>query len=581
MSFSKIKEQNLFLLKKRFPPLAERIEKGETDTFLENKTIQMMNAKNGDPTLKVNNKWVYSSYNPTKEAQTLLAEIPNNSELFLFFSFGLGYLPLAIANRYFLNPETQKAFPILIVEPDIALLQFALNHIDLAPLLSYPELCFITGKEPFSLLDTLAHYNTPYIYLFKTPLLTQLQSDFFQSCQTLLYQYQDHWEVNLNTSKSFSDVWTRNLFKGIKYIQENKVAHYPVKNLFGQFKDEECLILCAGPSLDSYKNEIKKFKKRGTIITVDTALTFCKENEIEPDFIFISDCQYWNIRHLDFAKVEKCRIITELTVDSHLFKLKPIAFYLYQSRIPLYNAIRPFLPQWGELATGGSVATTAFDFAIHAGFKTIFLAGLDLSYPDNKTHYKGSRFENRTLQLTTQIDSIEKSNFSLLHHETILNAFTTCKNTVKSDSRMLIYRDWFVRHIEANKGNFYRLGKKGIEITGMIDIEKLPPLPEKGESGREKEIFKEAECEPLPDFSPAFFELMEMEKKFLIERQFHLTGVEQNRHPLSAFLWIRGWDFFHNEENSIEEKTKFLETVSKDLKAKIKVLINKNNEKES
>lgn len=46
--------------------------------------------------------------------------------------------------------------------------------------------------------------------------------------------------------------------------------------------------------------------------------------------------------------------------------------------------------RWGDVATGGSVATNAFSLLYKIGLKTIILVGQDLALTGNKSHADGT-----------------------------------------------------------------------------------------------------------------------------------------------------------------------------------------------
>lgn len=58
--------------------------------------------------------------------------------------------------------------------------------------------------------------------------------------------------------------------------------------------------------------------------------------------------------------------------------------------------------RWGEVDTGGSVATNAFSLLYKIGLKTIILVGQDLALTGNKTHADGT-FEEKMPEIDTKI----------------------------------------------------------------------------------------------------------------------------------------------------------------------------------
>lgn len=58
--------------------------------------------------------------------------------------------------------------------------------------------------------------------------------------------------------------------------------------------------------------------------------------------------------------------------------------------------------RWGDVATGGSVATNVFSLLYKIGLKTIILVGQDLALTGNKSHADGT-FEEKCQKSIQQI----------------------------------------------------------------------------------------------------------------------------------------------------------------------------------
>ena len=89
--------------------------------------------------------------------------------------------------------------------------------------------------------------------------------------------------------------------------------------------------------------------------------------------------------------VEKIPMVTTLNANPEILNYHrgmKIFFdesYRFAEKIIMKSGLR-----WGEVDTGGSVATNAFSLLYKIGLKTIILVGQDLALTGNKTHADGT-----------------------------------------------------------------------------------------------------------------------------------------------------------------------------------------------
>ena len=546
-------DNNIALLKKRFTSLAEEIEKASHDPH-----FLIQESKETYATLSYKNKRVYSSYFPSKEIARELEKLQDNIQLIAIFGFGLGYLATAFASHFLSSKNTtatsNKNWPIILcIEPSFSRLKSALCYIDIAPLLEYPQLLFSTTTDIDTFLETIIYCNTPFIQIFKTAAIYETQQELFSSFIKSIHNYQDNWEVNINTTNAFHISWIKNSFSNIKRLQnispsknENKISVRGVKNLFNLFSGATCLLVAAGPTLDEQLPLLQYCKDKALIICVDTALPFLLENGITPDFIVTSDSQYANSRHLDFQDLKDINVITELSIHHMLFLKKIKGLYLYQSFMPIYRIISQFIAPLGELATGGSVATTAWDFANKLGVDRIYCVGLDLCYPMGLTHSRYSKFERTTHQKTLKTTPIENIQYALLCSNQIQMVKNIMGNEIPSDKRMLLYKQWFETTIHKGKAKSYLISSKGLSISGFEIANDICI------SSKEIECYKKAKSElatknyPTIEFNNKIQEkcknYLHLQADILIDKQLHLMGKEPLDNPGAQLLYYICFD---------------------------------------
>ena len=116
---------------------------------------------------------------------------------------------------------------------------------------------------------------------------------------------------------------------------------------------------------------------------------------------FIVDAQK-PIELVQMDGAEKIPMVTTLNATPEILdyhKGKKFFFdesYVFAEKIILKSGLR-----WGDVATGGSVATDAFSLLYKIGLKTIILVGQDLALTGNKTHADGT-FEEKMPEIDTK-----------------------------------------------------------------------------------------------------------------------------------------------------------------------------------
>ncbi|MDR2049623.1 MAG: hypothetical protein LBP69_09240, partial [Treponema sp.] len=138
----------------------------------------------------------------------------------------------------------------------------------------------------------------------------------------------------------------------------------------------------------------------------------------------------------------------------------------------------------GALGTGGSVATTAWDFARVLGTESLWLAGLDLSFPLLKTHFKGAAFEERALALSGRLFPAETQSFHALRGGLPFSAPALSGDSVLTDKRLSLYASWFENRIRMYpRLKNHSFSVNGLAIAGLIPAaaEELLALPPRRE----------------------------------------------------------------------------------------------------
>ncbi len=465
--------KNILLFKERFPKLAELLKlqidffnkyAGTEEEPLLYNFWQIQLAKNGEPTAKENNIFLHSAYNPKKEAENLLnakqQEI-ENSKAIVFKSFGLCYAPIVACEKF-----SQKT--IILIEPDEKRFLAAMLFTNLEKLFLHNSIIFLIGAPTNQVITILNQYGILNCVFFELKAQIAHVAGYFSELSTLIERNREKEKINNATLEKFRSLWFRNSKKNISRsvlletvnIYENKAKNLPF------------VVLGAGPSLEKILPLLHELKNKVVTVCVDTALRACLRNNFEPDFIILTDPQYWAYMHIAGLKSPNSILIAENSVYPSVFNFKCKKIVCCKSQIPVAQFFEKFCGEQGYLGAGGSVASCAWTFAKLCGAKNIFLCGLDLSFPNKQTHIKGSTFEQKIYTNSTKINPAEKSGISMLFSGNVSLEKDFYGNPVLSDKRMKMFAWWFESNIASSpKVKTYTISPEGLKIPGVIPTE--------------------------------------------------------------------------------------------------------------
>jgi hypothetical protein len=407
-------ETNLRVIRRQFPGLAEQLEEpvsppgpgalalaageapaasGEWDGAAGD--IRLEYSAAGLPVLLIRGLHIHSNRDPEREGRRLaesLGEGPPEQPL-LVLGFGLGYGAEAAAVK---TPER----PLVIVERHVSVLRKALESRDLSAFLGSRKIVFVLGGTGEGVTAALGLFDgsggRPLI--LRNRALISLNEGWFGELERQLAAWAARGDVNQATLRRFGKRWVRNLSRNMGAIRDVPgISRLEGLAAPGEgVPDIPVFLAAAGPSLDTCAPILGEIQRRCLVVAVDTSLRFLLKQGIDPDFVLSVDPQYWNSRHLDRSPAPHTYLVAESAVYPSVLRHPFRGCFLCGSLFPLGYFIEDRVDPKGRLGAGGSVATTAWDFARSLGARQIWIAGLDLAYPGLKTHFRGALFEDRS-----------------------------------------------------------------------------------------------------------------------------------------------------------------------------------------
>ena len=447
-----VKEKNLSILEKYYNLDIEKITPDDSENIFKTEV-----SKKGQITVSAEGRYIHSKYDPAGEADRIIRTAADtSSDCWVFGGFGLGYH----IEAFLKHTENAKA---VVVEPDPFLFKTAAEERDLSGLLLSGRVILVINASADSIISTLNMFQFEKIKYFQIRSEYELNSSYFEDLKNAVASYISRKDVNNNTLIRFGKIWVKNLLLNLPVFSRSSGVD-SLKNLF---EGLPAFILAGGPGLDKILNHLKKIREKCVIIAVDTSMSAALRYGVEPDFLIVVDPQYWNFRHLDRCRIGNTVVVSEPSAYSHTFRNPEISYIFASSVFPLGQKIEKETFIRGKLGAGGSVSTTAWDFARKIGCSQIIFAGLDLSYPDKLTHFKGSFFEERSHTLSGRTKSAALMDYQLITDASLIPAEDNRGCTVFTDKRLIIYKQWFEEQHSQYDQQTLTLSDKGIKIEGI------------------------------------------------------------------------------------------------------------------
>lgn len=481
---------------------------------------------------------LHSAYDPLKEAQrTVEAFRRGRARHILVCGLGLGYHVEILRERF---PDCA----IIVVERDERVVRIARKtyprHLDGARLIVSPD----EVTPAMESLDISAFFGLA--VFFHRPSYA-LHGEFYDAMVGDINRYLSSRLSDLLTRFEFEERWIGNIFKNI----HKTFSAARVLQLFGKFSGCPGIIVSAGPSLRKNAQHLSRLRDRALIVAVDTAYKALLRRGIEPHLVMTLDAQKHSIRHflgarpgesLLLADMVSAPRITDLYEGGILFSTTS-KFYadgsgnLRREPTPLMDWLEPYIEPPGDIQSGGSVATSAFDLLLNLGCRPIVLVGQDLAYTGREIHCTGTHHNDDWLPTTSRFLNLDTINQRVIRRRKIKYVRRYGNDgEVISDYVFDLYRSWFEDSagkvkfpvINATEGGARILNTREESLEGLARTLKSAPR----NPGR---ILSEA-LDGAPS-SPERFREALLRALERVSELIRLTGAMEDRDPPSERIF--------------------------------------------
>jgi hypothetical protein len=416
-------DRNILVLDEFYPDLAKRIRQPAGKPG----ALDVLAAKNGQPTVRRNGLLLHSLYDPAREAEAFIDSWGGKAKHNIFaLGFAFGYHIDAFLQRgYGFNR-------IFVIEPDIELFRCALRTRNLVPLLKNERILFLVGLDPLELFDQLT-YKALLVMSSKITVMEYSPSiavnrRYFEDIRKKIVDAVRTAAANIDTLNYANRIFIRNVAENLV----ETVRSPGIKTLFGKFPGVPAVIVSAGPSLDKNIRYLKNAQGKCLILATDTSFKILLKSGIKPDLVFTEDFKKESRLHFNDIAIHDVPLVFDM-------QSAPASLQAYASERFVAASTRPFPflintlgEDKGSVSMGMSVAHFAFSAATVFGCDPIIFIGQDLSFTGGFTHARGTTSRER-------VKTAKNKNGKLVRVKSLLTG-----EDVLTNNQMYIY----LRHFE-------------------------------------------------------------------------------------------------------------------------------------
>lgn len=336
--------------------------------------VERLVAKSGVPTLKINDYFIHSKYDPIREAKQMAENYYTPHHAHLVFGYGCGYLVDALLSSFKHNEE------LIVIDPLFNDRHIVINE-NHKGLRIYES--NILNNFEFYLGAVAKEVRTAY----KTICLPNYDKLFSKEYKHMLSKIKDvQYRVLVNdyTLIRYAKDWHMNFMGNLINLKKDS----NIKHL-RQVYDCPVVIASGGPSLNKQINLLKSIRENIILIAAGSTINSLISEGIEPDYVVSIDGGIPNYHHFKNLKLENAQLI--YTMQSHPGVRNAFLNDCYVTGINGFDAVTEYMEKQLDIdlpvfISGGTVAHLAFNMALYISSGPVALIGQDLAYTDNLTH---------------------------------------------------------------------------------------------------------------------------------------------------------------------------------------------------
>ncbi|SCY58186.1 motility associated factor glycosyltransferase family protein [Lysinibacillus fusiformis] len=331
--------------------------------------IEMTSTKSGDQTLKIENYYIHSKYNPVREAEQFAAKNFEQGKIHILLGHGLGYYTEAFKQH---SDNTD----LIIMEP---IEQFSHDE----------NVHYIDNEEAIKKIVSKYINKVCDINIITIP---NYEKFFLELKEIVIKVVQDQLEILKifeNTINNQTNLWQENFIRNLSFLHKD----YDIHSLY-QTCELPIVIASGGPSLDKQIPLMKKYRDQFILIAAGSTITSLVKHGLEPDYVIVMDGKLNNYKLFEDLQLKRAKLIYGLVTHFKIRETYPQqCFHYFTSEcLGLENAYNQFTKHEPlYLAGGGSVSSYALSFARYISSGPVTFVGQDLAYTNGISHAQSSK----------------------------------------------------------------------------------------------------------------------------------------------------------------------------------------------
>ncbi|MFB5649946.1 motility associated factor glycosyltransferase family protein [Leptospira wolffii] len=398
---------------------------------------------------------------------------------------------LGLGNPHLIREVHSKLEPgqiLLLIDREKDLL-FPLWNEWLEPVMEIPGRHLFLGESSLPLLwnyiESLPVERVSGIRVLRNAASISADEVFYAEIDIRLKKILSSKMSDLLTKFEFERIWVKNSLVNTANYLSSFNPRTRIESLKGKFEGVPSLLVSAGPNLRRQCEWIRSVQNKVFIMSCDTSLKVLLKHGIVPDGIMTLDAQTHSVFHFLGEDTSEIPLFADLVSSPPILrnlKFKSVvhsltAKYLVDASGELKReatagsrSAETLLGPIGDVQSGGSVATTAFDLLRGLGCKPCFLVGQDLAYSGREIHSTGTHHNEKWLTLLNRRTSLEKINESIVRKRDTRYVPSVTGSEVLTDYVLDLYRHWFEESANSLDFPVYNVNTQGAKIENVKNI---------------------------------------------------------------------------------------------------------------
>jgi hypothetical protein len=259
-------------------------------------------------------------------------------------------------------------------------------------------------------------------------------------------------DAGRRTTAAFGTRWLRNFFKNLELLRE--IILYRQMN-------KPIVIAGAGPGLEKSLSELTALRERYFLIAASSALLALNSRGIRPDMIITADGGGWALQHIypyfrqkDANSVFAVNLCAALPSQCTLQPLLLLNDASLWQNLVLHELSLPSV----LVSQKGTVTALAVELALQLTTGGIFLAGVDLSLRDIRSHARPYSFDRLFFEAAFRCNPVYSQYFNRAHG-------------ITDGGSLSIYAAWFKNQLNSWPKRIYGLSEnESVFQKGSIPV---------------------------------------------------------------------------------------------------------------